>query len=477
MSTAYEKIITSLKRRKKGAVASDICAATALPLVTVNELLPKAADEYSGHLRVTESGEILYYFPNGFTSRYRGLNAALLNAAKKISVFIKTALAFLFKFWIMVTLVGYFILFMALALASVFLASAGKSGGGGRRKGSFGLFNLIWRLWFYSELTRPRYGYESASVKKKNAKLPLHKAVFSFVFGEEDPNKNWNDQKYKAVITYIQANRGVISLAEYMAFTGENGMEAETSILSFCSKYEGSPEATEEGTIVYRFDKLLLRSDTGKTSELIPPVKRLKTFSNNKKSTNGWFAVINAVNLIFGSYFLYQSVNSGYLINEIQYKGASLLYAHTHYFLSLITNEPHNFIKAALGLIPLIFSFLFWIIPLIRFFKEKKENSEIKLKNFKRFSFNKIFSSPGNIDIGSFNPPVSECRPDNLASARDRVIKDMGVISNPQIEIKNGKTFYSFNELEKEKEALEKYRSTIDISRQKLGETIFDSNS
>jgi len=263
-----------------------------------------------------------------------------------------------------------------------------------------------------------------------------------------------------------------------MAFTGENSQEAETSILSFCSKFEGSPEVTEDGTIVYRFDKLLLRADADKFSELIPPVKRRRIFSNNTKSMNVWFAVINAVNLIFGSYFLYQSFHAGLLTGETQYNSASSLYAYTHYFFSYITNEPHNVIRTVLGLIPFIFSFLFWIIPSIRFFKEKKENREIKLENFKRFSFSKIFSSPYNVDMGTFAPTVAECRPDDLASAADRVIKDISAISNPQVEItENEKTIYSFTELDKEKKALEKYRLSVDISRQKIGDTVFDSNS
>jgi len=479
MATEYQKIVTALKRRRKGAVVADICAATALPLSTVNELLPKAADEYSGHLRVTNSGEILYYFPNGFTNRYRGLSATLKKAAKKIFAFFKTASAYLIKVWIVVMLVGYFFLFIALALATLFLSIAGKSGGKGGKGGgsiSISLFRLIWRIWFYSELTKPRNSYGRVKASQNIETRPLHKAVFSFVFGEEDPNKNWEDQEYKAIISYIQANRGVISLAEYMAFTGKKSTEAETDILSFCSKFEGSPEATEEGTIVYRFDKLLLSSDTEKIKELIPPVKRLKKFSDNNKSMNIWFTVINAVNLIFGSYFLHHSLNTGLLLNKGQYNVASKLYAYTHMIFSQFLNEPHNIIKVVLGLIPLVFSVLFWVIPAIRYFIEKKENNEIKLKNFKRFSFSKIFSSPNKIDTGKFNPIVSECRPDDLKSAADRVIKDMGAISNPQIEIKDGKTIYTFNELEREKEALEKYRLSVDISRQKLGETVFDTN-
>jgi len=478
MSEEYQKIVTALKRRRKGAVVADICAATALPLSTVNELLPKVADEYSGHLRVTDSGEILYYFPNGFKSRYSGLGATIKKAAKKILAFFKTASALIFKIWIVVMLVGYFFIFIALALATLFLSVAGKSSGKGKGGGSLSvsLFRLIFRIWFYSEMTKPRNNYGYAKAGQNSETRPLHKAVFSFVFGEDDPNKNWEDKEYKAIISYIQANRGVISLAEYMAFTGKKSMEAETDIISFCSKFEGSPEATQEGTIVYRFDKLLLSSDTEKIGELIPPVERLKNFSDNKKSMNIWFGVINTVNIIFGSYFLHHSLITGVLLTKDQFFGASKLYAYTHTILSQIVNEPHNVIKVVLGLIPLVFSILFWIIPTIRYFIEKKENNGIKLKNFKRFSFSKIFSSPNKIDVGAFNPIATECTPDDLKSATDRVIKDMGAISNPQVEIKEGNTIYTFNELEREKEALEKYRLSVDTSRQNLGETVFDTN-
>ena len=478
-SDAYQKITDALKRRKKGATTADICAATALPLSTVHELLPKAADEYSGRLQVTQSGEILYHFPEGFKSRYRGIGVWLKKAAQKSGVFIKTSLSFLFKVWIMVMLIGYFVLFIALALASVFISVAAKSSGRDRKGGGFfgfGFFDLLIRLWFYSELTRPHYGNRNVTQNKKQYS-PMHKAIFSFVFGEDDPNRDWQERQDRAVIAYIQANRGVISLAEYMAFTGEISIDAEQALLAFCSKYAGSPEVTEEGTIVYRFNELLLRADKVKTDELIPPIKRLKIFSGNSKSKNGWFIAINAVNLIFGSYFLYQSFSAGQLLTEIQYQAASSLYSYTHYFLQMITSDPVSIIRTVLGLTPLLFSFFFWLIPALRYFLEKEENEEIKLANFKRYGFGKIWTSPEKIDAEKFlNAPNAECKPKNISEARDRVIKDIGAISIPEIEQnENGKIIYSFNELADEKRALENYRAGIDPRQSLLGNTVFDS--
>jgi hypothetical protein len=479
---AYKKILLSLKKRRKGATVADISASTALPLSSVRELLPKAADEYRGRLEVTDSGEILYSFPHGFSSRYRGFAAGLRRFANKFAEFAGIAGTFLFKIWIMVMLIGYFVLFMAIALAGVLLtvvAQSRNSGSGRRSSVHFGLspFSLIWRLWFYSELTRPYNSYRGAAIPAKT-KRPMHKAIFSFVFGESDPNRGWAEQEHKAVIAYIQANRGVISLPEYMAFCGKNSMEAEESLLAFCAHFGGSPEATEDGTIVYRFDELMMRSDKQSFAELSPPIQRLKQFSGNSKSMNTWFIIINAVNLVFGSYFLYNSLTTGLLVSDAQYQAASYIYALTQILAYHITANPMFILTVVLGIIPLVFSVLFWLIPALRRFSETRENENIKLGNFKRLGFNKIWSGPLNVEAGGINVNTAECRPKNIAGAWDRVIKEMGVISNPGVEItSDGKTYYSFKELEREKKALDQYRTGIDPERNRLGNTVFDSGA
>jgi hypothetical protein len=342
------------------------------------------------------------------------------------------------------------------------------------------LFHILWRIWFIQEVTKPRYGrYPNIPVtqKKDNSRM-MHKAVFSFVFGEDDPNNGFEDNENKAVISYIQANRGVISLAEYMAFSGKDGMEANEAILAFCSKYSGSPEVTEEATLVFRFDDLLLRANTDSVSELSPPVKQLKTFSFNKKSMNGWFIVINAVNLIFGSYFLYNAVNTGLLVTDVQLQAASYLYGFTHIIMGFFTQNPPALIGALLGIVPAVFSVLFWLIPAVRKYTENKENESIKLSNFKKFGFSKIWASPNNIEITSLIPQAAECRPKNPVSAGDRVIKDLGAISSPQVDVgEDGKVYYSFKELEREKKALAFYRNSLDPQRAKIGKTVFDTGS
>jgi hypothetical protein len=469
---------------------ADIVAATGLPLASVRELLPRAADEYSARLEVTESGEIRYSFPRGFVSRRRGFRAGLKGFLEKFSRGLKIFSAALFKVWIMVMLVGYFALFMLIALASLFFAAAGRSSGSDRRRGESGgnlylssrIFDLIFRLWFYSSLSKstdPRQyrgaGREAAKPKGR----PLHRAIFSFVFGDGDPNKDGDLREKKALIACVQARRGVISLPEYMALSGLGPEEAEREIMARCSEFGGSPEATEEGTIVYRFDELLLRSDQEDRSfpDASAPLRRLREFSSNKKNMNFWFGLINTVNLAFGGYFLYHAANTGALLTEAQYQSSSYLYAATHHLLDQLALNPLPIIGIGLGLVPLVFSLLFWLIPGLRYLLEKRENEQIKLNNLKKTGFARIWSNPLGVREKDIDSPVTECRPQNMAAARDRIIKDMGAWSIPDVELDGqGETVYFFRELRREKAALEAYRAAIRPEASALGKTVFDSD-
>ncbi|MDR2258261.1 MAG: hypothetical protein LBE14_03820, partial [Treponema sp.] len=286
---AYRRVTEAFRKQRKGATVADVVAATALPLATVREMVPRAADEYSARLEVTESGEIRYSFPHGFVSRYRGFRAGFKKFIEKAGRLVKIFAAGLFKVWIMVMLVGYFVLFMLIALASLFITVAARSSSSDNRRGGGGglfvsahIFDLIIRLWFYSELTKSmdrRYGLRGNQGAERPRGRPLHRAIFSFVFGDGDPNKDWALREKKAFIAYVQANRGVITLPEFMALTGLGPQRAEEEILARCSEFGGSPEVSGEGTVVYRFDELLLRADREDRSFAgASPIKRLKEF-------------------------------------------------------------------------------------------------------------------------------------------------------------------------------------------------------
>ena len=175
----------------------------------------------------------------------------------------------------MLMLVGYFFFFIALALLAVFASFAGggkssnsKSRGSG--SGGFIAFRLIEavvRIWFYSELFKSPQEREADRYRRGEARQnrrPLHKAVFSFVFGEADINKNHEEVVRRLFAAMVRTKKGIILMEDFISLTGLAPEEAERTICRYMYEFEGSPEVSEEGTMYYDFSKLLVRLDNEK---------------------------------------------------------------------------------------------------------------------------------------------------------------------------------------------------------------------
>ncbi|MDR3138617.1 MAG: hypothetical protein LBT95_02965, partial [Treponema sp.] len=283
----------------------------------------------------------------------------------------------------------------------------------------------------------------------------------------------------KVLIAYLHSHRGIISLPEYMALFGVPPSQAEEELCSRCAEFGGTPEVTEEGTLVYRFDELLLRSDRPVSggSGALPLFRKLKKFSANTPKMNGCFALINGVNLLFGSYFLFNALNTGVIQTQAHFDAASYLYKITYALLHTLIASPLPFITLGLGFIPLVFSAFFWGIPSLRYFLMQRENEKIKLENLRKSVFSRIWSFPRAFKEGDVKAEQEAGRPKNPAAARDRVIKEMGSYAIPEVALDGeGNTVYAFPDLAREQDALEKYRSSINPGAAALGKTVFDSH-
>ena len=331
-SMVRDRLVDVFKKRKGEATTADLIALTGLPKAQVEAEVKAVSDEYGARLRVTESGEILYSFPSGMRSRYRGFGPSVSRAWKAFRRVGAKVAALAFKIWIVVMLVGYFVLFIGLAilalLASVAVSASGnssdsRSSRSDRGGGLGGLFiagrllDTIFRIWFYSELfMTPEQ--RAARSSRKRERRPLYKAIYSFIFGDGDPDAGWDSVEKKAFVAFAQANKGVVTMPEFMALTGLGPLRAEERINRFLYEFEGSPEVTEGGTLYYFFPSLLRRKDRSDgTRGSSVPMRRIAPFSSNAKKANALFCVFNGANLLFGSYFLSQALASHALMQRI----------------------------------------------------------------------------------------------------------------------------------------------------------------
>ena len=503
-----DKLVGAFKERKREATTADLIAVTGLPKSQVEAELPAVADEYGARLRVTESGEILYSFPEGMKSRYHGFGAGFKRfwkSFKKIAAKVGTVA---FKVWIVVMLVGYFLFFVALALLAM-LASVAVSVGGGsrdghddRRGGGLGglwlvsnLVDSFVRLWFYSELFKSpgQREYERDQRYERRfgegrAKRPLYTAIFSFVFGDGDPNASWDEVEKKAVVAFLQGNKGIMTLYEFMAITGLSPVEAESRINRYLLEFEGEPEVSEDGSIYYRFKNLLRRKDKSDgTVGGTVPMKRVAVFSVNTPKMNKGFCLFNGVNLLFGSYFATQALAAHPLLQVIgaaenaskilMTGGFDGFYLFTYQLFGKFGGaaDPAALLGWVLGAVPLVFSVLFYAIPAIRSQRLAAGNEAARLDNMRRVAYRVAVEKPEGLKPEAVDSlaSASDATKPKAEGAAGKILVELAAASEGEPAADGS---YSFPAIKRTEAAAAKERLAVKDSDFDIGATVFDSH-
>jgi len=488
-----DTLVSAFRKRRGQATVADLVAFTGLPKHQVESELPAVADEYGGRLAVTSSGEILYSFPRGLASRYRGFGPGLKRFWKAARKGLATAATILFKGWIMVMLVGYFVLFVALALlavvASMAVSMSGNDRNRGRSRGGAGglmlvgrLVETIVRIWFYSEAFKSpdRRAYERdlrdgrrsgllGEARPRGERRPLSKAVFSFVFGEPDPNAGHGLVERRAFVAMARANKGIVLLEDFMAVTGLSPEEAERAVNRYLYEFEGTPEVSEDGTVYYRFDALLQRARVDDEGAADSPLARVRPFSANPPKSNRWYAVINGFNLLFGSYFLYHALAYGSTVPKT-------MFSYLYYFVGTLAGQvaanPVALVAAVLGAVPVAFSALFWLVPALRSLRLKRENERIKEANLRRVIAAKAMARPGAVVAPDPSGLPEAARPADRKAA-DRIVNELAAYEDGEPG-PDGRT-WRLKELERKLADIERLRAGARPGE--LGGTVFDTES
>ncbi len=493
MAKVEDQLVSYLKKTHGASTVADMIAGTGLPKYQVEQAAQVALDEYAGRLKVTEGGDLLYYFPNGMRSTARGLGPSMRRFWKVFSRGAARVFSLLFKIWIVAMLVGYFVAFAAIAVLAIvasFAASAANRsdrGGGRDRGGGFGsmylvmrLFELILRMWFWSNLLGGNSQFGGSRRRREEGGRAFYKSVFGFVFGEGDPNKGWEEAERKYVISYIRSHRGVITTEELMTLTGREQEEANSLMNRLLLEFEGEPGVTDGGTLVYSFPELMRTSgeegkSLGPVPVLNPNMKWLIPFSANKRRTNGWILFFNAFNLAFGAYFLVLSLTQS--ASSLLAKTGPYLYSFTGNLLAAAGIPPVPFLEVVLGVIPVAFSIVFFLVPLFRKLRLNRENDRIREEALRKRVYAQVLASPQRVDPRDVHASGTALDPKDLPAASRRIIERVAAAlqAEPIVQEKEGVFAYSFPELQRQLSDLESFRKAIDPKRYELGKTVFDS--
>ncbi|RCV06661.1 hypothetical protein SEVIR_1G183800v4 [Setaria viridis] len=347
----------------------DVASRAGLQLAQAERALQALAADTEGFLEVSNDGEVLYVFPKDYRTKLAGKSfrmkiEPLANKAKEVG-------AYLVRVSFGTALIASIVLVYTTIIA--ILSSSSDEDSRGRRRRSYGSTIIIpTDMFWYLDADY----YRRRRVEKENG-MNFIESIFSFVFGDGDPNDGLEEKRWKMIGQYISSNGGVVTAEELAPFLdvpppSEESKDDESFILPVLLRFQGHPEVDEQGNILYRFPSLqrTASSKSGGSREYVGTKwsamfggvekyleEKLWNFSKANASEKAMVAGLGGLNL-FGVIIL------GNLLKQM-------------------TVTPGGLISFAAQLYPLlqIYAGSFFAIPLFRWFLLRKTNNDIRKRN------------------------------------------------------------------------------------------------
>ncbi len=372
-------VMQAVEALKYRVTVGDVAARAGLNVEVAQQGLLALASETQGHMEVSDSGEIAYEFSRNFRSvlrnKYWQIRAqAMLSKVGQVAFYI---VRISFGIMLMVSM-----LIIAIAIFALFIAMSSQSGGNSRddRRGggmSFGFspFNIIYLFDFNYGRGRRRYPNERSGRSNRGRaaagggeKLQFLEAIFSFLFGDGDPNADLEERRWQTIGQVIQNNGGAIAAEQVAPYLDELGegweKEYEDYMLPVLSRFNGQPEVSPTGDMVYYFPDLQVSAMERGKSAVSAYLKEAK-----RKFTA---ATSDQVMLSIG-------LGSANIIGAVVL--ANMLQSALAQGIALPTSVL--FAQSILGLL-MFYGIAFLTVPLVRYFWVQWRNSKIETRNNKR---------------------------------------------------------------------------------------------
>jgi hypothetical protein len=233
-------VIDAVDAAKDGkVVASDVAASAGVSLSQARKDLTALATLSRGDIAVSRDGELIYSFPNNLKGVLAS-NSAKFKALQQIRKVGPVA------FYVLRVGFGVTLLASLVAIFSTifFLSQSGSSSDDDRRRdnrgGGFGGGGMrMGGMWGPSPLDfffyRP-YGYYGvpAASRTDPEEMGFLESVFSYIFGDGNPNTDLEEKRLSLVASMIRENKGAVTAEQLAPFCDDapepSTMEASTYV-------------------------------------------------------------------------------------------------------------------------------------------------------------------------------------------------------------------------------------------------------
>ncbi len=278
--TNRSKIIHAINDLGNRVTVADVVAKTGMPLAEVSGELNLIAADTNANLEVAQDGDIYYCFSDYLSYTY--FRQGISRVINQVGYHTFKVFAFLFRLSFGLILLFSLICLFGIALIIQTLL-AGVSGSTESVSGMWrDFFGLVQRLALKDLVHWGREKLKPGSTTG-GGRQGFLLDCYSFLFGEGDPNKDFDDEKWKLLAQVIRLNEGVVLPEHLSPYTGEDP-DDEKMLFAILAKFNGMPQVSNTGNIMYVFPSMQKRSEITSYGLLPPLLERKRwTFTTLKK--------------------------------------------------------------------------------------------------------------------------------------------------------------------------------------------------
>ena len=301
-------MMQAIERLGYRVTVGDVAAQAGLDLNLAQQGLLALASEAGGHLQVADSGDLVYLFPQDFRAILRNKHFRLRlqewwNRVWKILFYlIRVSFGVLLLASILLIVIAIVVIVVAINSSRDSDGDQGSDGGIFFPRFLFGP-DLFWIFYpnYYDQPAQRQF--QKSRSRSDEGQMSFLESVFSFLFGDGDPNWDLDERRWQTIGRVIRNSRGAVTaeqIAPYLDDLGQGyAQEYEEYMLPVLTRFNGRPEVSSEGDIVYHFPELQTTAAQAQPKPVAAYLKEgLWRFSRASSGQLIWAAALGGINLV-----------------------------------------------------------------------------------------------------------------------------------------------------------------------------------
>ncbi|MEO1592543.1 MAG: hypothetical protein AAFU71_14815 [Cyanobacteria bacterium J06632_22] len=370
------EIMSAVEALEYRVTVADVAAKSGVSLPVAQQGILALASDTQAHMQVAESGDVAYEFPRNFRAVLRNKYWQLRwqETWAKIWQVLFYLIRLSFGVVLLVSIAIIFIAIFVLMMAASSQQSDRDNRGGYGRSGPNIWISPSWFYWLDFGGSRRRRQQRVRGGSKSD--LNFFEAIFSFLFGDGDPNTDLEDRRWSAIATLIRNNRGTLTAEQAAPYLDDVNFNdsLEDFMLPVLSRFNGYPQVSPEGDLVYAFPELQVSASSYRSQSLPSYLREIQEkFSAASSSQLTLAAGLGALNFV-GAIIL------GGMLASAQVSTEFILFVQSIYWFLW------GYGAAFLG------------VPLVRYFWLQRKNAKIESRNQTRQSLTRLLDG-ANSDV------------------------------------------------------------------------------